>query len=193
MKIEKTSLDGVLVIEPEFSFEDHRGKTVCAFEEGDLVDALIRFWPLSDGWPTQFPKHNFSVSYKNVLRGIHVSNCYKLAYCPFGSIYLVAVDCREGSKYFGKWLAFEIDSYNYNLKMILIPPGFGLAHLVQSQVAVFFYHWSSSFDGDKQGGYRWDSFGIEWPGSSDKFNISERDKNAPLSYGRPRRIQDEPP
>ena len=76
---------------------------------------------------------------------------------------------------FGKWEAFEID--NYNLKMILIPPGFGLAHLVRSQIAVFYYHWSHEFDGDKQGSYRWDSFGIEWPISEPPI-LSERDRNA---------------
>ena len=160
MKIEKTSLDGVLVIEPEFRFKDHRGEIVCALE-----DEFGRW-----------KKHNFSVSYKNVLRGIHVSNCYKLAYCPFGSIYLVAVDCREGSKYFGKWGAFEVN--DDNRKMILIPPMFGLAHLVRSQVAVFYYHWSAEFDSDKQVSYHYKSFGVSWP--TENPILSQRDRDAPL-------------
>ena len=123
-----------------------------------------------------FPKHNFSVSYKNVLRGIHVSDCFKLAYCPFGSIYLVAVDCRGENKDFGKWEAFEVNGDN--LKMILIPPGFGLAHLVRSQVAVLYYHWSDTFDGEKQLSYHYKSFGISWPIVVPI--LSQRDKDAML-------------
>ena len=161
MKIEKTSLDGVLIIEPDFRFEDERGEIVCALE-----DEFGRW-----------KKHNFSVSSMNVLRGIHVSpNRAKLAYCPFGSIYVVAVDCRPGSANFGKWFAVNMGGIEH--RMIYVPPMFGLAHLVRSHVAVFYYHWNNAFDGDEQISFRWDSFGIEWPGSSDRFILSERDKNA---------------
>ena len=182
MKIEKTSLDGVLVLEPEFRFEDHRGEIVCALERnriklGDI--ALHQAGHIYTGIVgPEFIKHNFSVSYKNVLRGIHVSNCFKLAYCPFGSIYLVAVDCRQGSESFGQWVALEVNGNNR--KMILIPPMFGLAHLVRSQIAVFYYHWSGGCDGDEQVGYRWDSFGIEWP--TKKPILSERDRSAAFLY-----------
>ena len=164
MKIEKTSLDGVVIVEPDFRFEDRRGEVVCALE-----DEFGRW-----------KKHNFAVSYKNVLRGIHVSpSRAKLAYCPFGSVYVVAVDCRPGLASFGKWLAVNMGGTGR--KMIYVPPMFGLAHLVRSQVAVFYYHWSGAFDADEQISYRWDSFGIEWPISEPPI-LSERDEYATFLY-----------
>lgn len=174
MKIEKTSLDGVLVLEPEFRFKDIRGEIVCVFEEDDLESAQMGQMHMDIGWG--FSKHNFSVSFEDVIRGIHVSpDVAKLAYCPLGSIYLVAVDCRYGAT-FGKWEGFNIN--DDNRKMILIPPMFGLAHLILSEQAIFYYHWSGNFDGDKQISYRYDSFGIEWPIMNPI--VSERDFNAPF-------------
>ncbi len=169
MKIKKTSLDGVFVMESNFRFKDERGEIVCAFEDPYDLPGVAGIGL------TLFIKHNFSVSHQDVLRGIHVSDCWKLAYCPVGSIYLVAVDCRKGAS-FGKWQAFKIN--DDNRKMILIPPMFGLAHLVLNEQACFYYHWSSSFDGDKQISYRWDSFEIKWPCLNPI--MSERDFNAPF-------------
>jgi dTDP-4-dehydrorhamnose 3,5-epimerase len=184
MKIEKTSLDGVFVLEPEFRLTDHRGDTVCAFEEpyGKKLKWQDRqgntiWFPDNNPFPS-FLKHNFSVSRKNVLRGIHVSDCWKLCYCPFGSLRIVAVDCREKKETFGRWQGFAVN--DENRKMILVPPMFGLAHLVLSEQAVFYYHWSDSFDGEKQKSYRWNSFDITWIYESPGPILSERDANAPL-------------
>lgn|SRR3990167_1117951 len=161
MKTEKTSLDGVMIVEPDFRFEDERGETVCTLE-----DEFGRW-----------KKHNFSVSYKNVLRGIHVSpNRAKLAYCPFGSIYAVVVDCRPEAKTYGQWLAVDLD--NVNRRMIYVPPMFGLAHCIKSDIAIFQYHWTGTFDGDEQISYYYKSFGISWP--IENPILSQRDKDATL-------------
>ena len=50
-------------------------------------------------------------------------------------------------------------------EQILVPPMCGLAHLVLSKQATFFYKWSEGFDGDAQMTYRYDDprFGIKWP------------------------------
>ena len=169
MKIQKTPLDGVLLLEPEFRFKDDRGETVCVFEEAVLCAAT--------NLAIAFPKHNFSISRKNVLRGIHVSNLWKIAYCTVGFIQAVAVDCREGPT-FGRWWDCNINEINRN--MMLVPPMFGLAHLAVSDMVIFHYHWSGRFDGDEQKTYRWDDpkFGIPW--MTKNPILSERDANAKL-------------
>ena len=114
-----------------------------------------------------------SVSNQNVLRGIHVSShLWKLVTCVYGKIFLVVADCCGN---FGKWQSWTID--DANPIMVLVPPGFGLAHLVLSKQAVFYYKWSGPYDSSEQETYRYDNphFGIEWPGDLRNFILSKRD------------------
>jgi dTDP-4-dehydrorhamnose 3,5-epimerase len=177
MKIKGTSLDGVLVLEPEFRYKDHRGEIICPFE-------LDKLWPFIPGpthlRPHSFPKQNFSHSRKGVLRGIHVSpERWKLAYVPLGCVKAVAVDCRAEEPTFGQWESVTLSEFDRN--MLLVPPNFGLAHLVLSSEAVFFYHWSGDFDGDSQKTYRWDDprFAIDWSAALEMFHIK-----SPILSGR---------
>ena len=184
-----------------WKFKDHRGQIV-SLSETELV-----FGGRKIAW-----HHDMvSVSKQNVLRGIHVSlNLWKLVTCVYGRIFLVVVDCRVHlgtdpvfyipfEKYdelptpklnpgFGKWQSWTIG--DADPIMVLVPPGFGLAHLVLSKQAVFYYKWSSPYDGPEQESYRYDDprFGIKWPilhelNCTTRENIivqpilSERDKN----------------
>jgi dTDP-4-dehydrorhamnose 3,5-epimerase len=174
-----------LVADLPFTFADRRGQ-ILNLSERPWLDALrekirpafgVTYFPgLSR---LGFEKVNVSISKHNVLRGIHVSdNLFKAATCLYGQIYLVAVDCREGGRTFGEWEDFYLDAATP--KIVVVPPGFGLAHLVLTPQAVFHYAWSDSFDGDKQRSFRFDDkrFDINWPGNPSKFILSERDAGA---------------
>ena len=151
-------IEGVRIEKPKFSFSDHRGRIANLYEDG--------------GWP----KVNISMSKKNVLRGIHVSDGLdKLATCLYGEIYLVVVDCRIRSRTFCQreiWRLLDTAPL-----MVYVPRGCGLAHLVLSDEAVFFYAWSDKFDGLAQRSFRFDDpkFGIQWPGDPKNFILSKRD------------------
>mgnify|MGYP001597076950 CR=1 FL=1 len=190
MKIQETTINGVFLIEPEFRFEDHRGEIFCAYQESSWLKAWREMDPKSLVGYVRFKKDNFSMSYRNVLRGIHVSpSAWKLATCVSGRIFLVVVDCRETlnpkrvglreyvtlrNPNFGKWQAFKLN--DMEREQVLIPPMCGLAHLVLSRTAIFYYKWSDVYR-DDQMTYRYDDprFKIKWP--IDEPILSERDKN----------------
>lgn len=145
---------GIRIIQP-WTFKDCRGRMISLSEYSFIAP---------DSGEKIFWHHDMvSVSNQNVLRGIHVSpNLWKLATCIYGRIFLVVVDCWNGTN-FGKWRSWIID--DADPLMILVPPGFGLAHLILSKQAIFYYKWSGPYDGSEQKTYRYDDprFGIEWP------------------------------
>ena len=72
IKIEKTALDGVLVITPPVVYEDHRGTNTESYNEKIYKEAGIK---------TDFVLDSVSTSRKNVIRGIHGdSHTTKLVY-----------------------------------------------------------------------------------------------------------------
>ena len=106
----------------------------------------------------------------NNLRFIH------LATCVYGQIHQVVVDCREDSPTYLQYEEFVIDADNQ--KMILVPAGFGNAHYVSSQSAVYYYkcaYIGKYTDADEQFTYAWNDprIGIEWPTTNPI--LSERD------------------
>jgi len=174
MKVEKTTLNGVLVVEPEpFDkktmggeyFKDFRGKYLETYNEERYK---------KDGITVDFIQDDISISKKNVLRGIHGDSVtWKLISCLYGEFYFVAVDCNEESKDFGKWESFVLS--DENMKQVLVPPRFGNAHLVLSETSIFHYKQSTYYDPSTQFTYKWDDpkFNIDWPTKNPI--LSERD------------------
>ncbi len=154
IKVNNTELEGVLLIQLD-SFEDHRGEYVETYNEHNYRAA---------GIDVSFNQDDYSISTKNVLRGIHGdSETWKLITCPFGRLYLVVVNCIEGSRDFGKWDSFTLSDRNH--RQVLIPPNFGNGHLILSDVAIFSYKQSTYYDPGKQFSYKWNDprFNIWWP------------------------------
>jgi len=152
--VSKTTLDGVLLIELN-SFEDHRGEYV---ETYNLVEYK------SVGIAIDFVQDDFSISRKDVLRGLHGdAHTWKMVCCPYGQYYLVVVDCREESDTFGKWESFVVS--DRNKRQVLIPPRFGNGHLILSEQAIFQYKQSAYYDARGQFTYQWNEprFNIWWP------------------------------
>ncbi len=154
VEILKTNLEGVLLIKP-FVFEDHRGEYVETYNE-----QLYR----NNGINVKFVQDDISVSSKHVLRGIHGdAETYKLISCLYGKFYLVVVNCDTESKDFGKWWPFVLS--DKNRLQVLVPPSYGNAHLVLSDMTIFHYKQSTYYDREKQFTYKWDDpkLNIWWP------------------------------
>lgn len=152
--VTETTLDGVLVIQPEV-FQDWRGVNFELYNE--------RVYE-RNGVPISFVQENISVSKRYVLRGIHGdAKTYKLVSCLHGEIFFVVVNCDEQSRNFRKWESFRLS--DQNRLQVLVPPRYGNAHLVLSEKAVFHYKWSEYFTPRGQFTYRWDDprFSITWP------------------------------
>jgi dTDP-4-dehydrorhamnose 3,5-epimerase len=165
MRVDKTELDGVLVIRPEV-FEDFRGQYVETYNEAEYARA---------GITVKFVQDDISVSARDVLRGIHGdAETWKLISCHYGKFYLVVMNCDKGSKSFGKWQAFTLS--DANRMQVLVPPKHGNGHLVLSELAIFHYKQSTYYNPKGQFTYRWNDPELKlwWPVKQPK--VSRRDE-----------------
>jgi dTDP-4-dehydrorhamnose 3,5-epimerase len=168
MNIEETPLPGVLIITPRV-FSDSRG-------------AFWETWNLKSfetaGLPATWVQDNFSVSKKNVLRGIHyqiIQPQGKLVRAAFGSVLDVAVDLRRNSPHFGKHVAVELSAENG--RMLWIPEGFGHGFLVLSDEAGFAYKVTDYYNPKGERTILWNDpeLGIQWPVKPDEVIVSDKD------------------
>ncbi len=146
IKISKTKLKGVLKIQPTI-FRDHRGQFVETYNEKIYKKFGINI---------KFVEDDISLSKKNVLRGIHgyYEKNWRLVSCLYGKIYFVVVNCQEKSKDFGQWQSFNLS--DKKREQILVPPGYGMAYLVLSDLAIFHYKQSEYYNPKKQFTFKWD-------------------------------------
>lgn len=153
--VRKTTLDGVLCIKPATIFEDFRGSYVETYNEKLYYDAGIK---------VKFLQDDFSVSSQHVLRGIHGdTSTTKLISCMLGKIYVVIVNWDSNSPQHGMWEAFTLSEQNR--LQILVPPKFGVGHLVLTPQAIFAYKQSTYYDRASQFTLVWDDpkLNIWWP------------------------------
>ncbi|NLF24387.1 MAG: dTDP-4-keto-6-deoxy-D-glucose epimerase [Deltaproteobacteria bacterium] len=155
LEVQKTVLEGVLLIKPTTNFEDFRGSYVETYNEKLYQEA---------GITTRFVQDNASTSTKHVLRGIHGDKVTtKLISCLLGKFYMVVVNWNKDSPQFGQWEAFTLSEANR--LQVLVPPQFGLAHLVLSDRAIFAYKQSTYYDRASQFTLVWNDprLNIWWP------------------------------
>ncbi|MDY0278270.1 MAG: dTDP-4-dehydrorhamnose 3,5-epimerase family protein [Acholeplasma sp.] len=165
MIIEKTKLDGVLLIKPDV-FEDYRGNYTEVYNEKMYFASGIKH---------KFIQDDLSTTYKGVLRGMHGdSKTTKLVQCAYGRIYQVVCNCNPDSPQYGSWEAFILTSENRN--QLLVPPMFGNGFYVLSDVAVYSYKQTTNYGDVKQFTVKWNDpfYNIVWP--DDKPILSIRDK-----------------
>ena len=174
MKISKTAIDGVLIIEPQV-FEDERGYFFESYSQAKMEEAGLHY---------NFIQDNQSKSCYGVVRGIHFQKGEyaqaKLVRVLEGTVLDVAVDLRQNSPTFGKYVAVELSAENK--KQVMIPRGFGHGFAVLSQTAVFAYKCDNVYNKASEGGIRFDDpdIGVDWKINPKDAILSEKDKNAPL-------------
>lgn len=174
MKVIKTDIEGVLIIEPVV-FEDERGYFFESYNKEDLKKQGVDY---------DFIQDNQSKSCYGTIRGIHFQKDEyaqaKLVRVLEGKVLDVAVDLRKNSKTFGKYVSVELSAENR--RQLMIPRGFGHGFSVLSETAVFAYKCDNVYNKASEGGLRFDdpSLGIDWKIDLNKAVLSEKDKNNPL-------------
>lgn len=163
--IRPTKLDGVLLLDPPFAFEDYRGANIETFHQRELNNA---------GVDVQFIRDSLSISRKSVLRGLHGDTMtWKLISCLAGELFLVVVNMDLHSPQYLRWEGFTLSQANR--LQVLVPPNFANGHLILSESAHFFYKMSHDHNRANQFTVAWNdpSLGISWP-VSDPI-VSDRD------------------
>jgi dTDP-4-dehydrorhamnose 3,5-epimerase len=169
IQIESEHLNGVAVLAPEV-YEDERGFFMEVFRAD-------QFKPL--GLPDRFVQDNHSRSKKGVLRGLHFQwepPMGKLMRVTSGEAFLVAVDIRKGSPYFGKWFGNVVSAKNK--KQVWAPAGFARGFCVLSDYAEIQYKCTGVYNKSGESGILWNdpAIGIKWP--IDNPILSEKDIHA---------------
>ena len=165
-------ISGLIVIEPKI-FPDKRGFFMESYKESEFI---------KNGIEKKFIQDNLSKSSKGILRGLHFQNNPKaqgkLIQVVLGRVWDVAVDLREESSTYLKWIGIELN--DTEKKMFYIPPGFAHGFVALSDEVLFQYKCTNEYDMISERGIRWDDpdIGITWP-VKDPL-VSDRDKELPL-------------
>lgn len=168
MKIAETSLPGVLLITPTI-YRDSRGAFQETWNQRAMAEA---------GLPENWVQDNFSVSKKNVLRGIHyqvIQPQGKLVRVAYGAALDVAVDLRRSSPHFGRHIAVELTSENG--EMLWIPKGFGHAFLTLTETVGFAYKVTDYYSAAGERTVLWNDndLAISWPVNTANVIVSDKD------------------
>lgn len=174
MKIEPTSLGGVLILEPR-RLGDARGWFTETWNAATLAAVGLDLAFVQDNQSFSAPRHT--------LRGLHFQRPPraqdKLVRCTRGAIRDVAVDIRRGSPTFGAWVAVELSAENG--RQLLVPRGFLHGFLTLTPDAEVQYKCTDFYAPDCEGAVVWDDpdLGIDW-GLGDAVPVlSARDAAAP--------------
>lgn len=170
MKVEKTELPGLLIIEP----------VVHGDARGFFMEAYARDRYEAAGTPRDFVQDNLSFSARGVLRGLHLQHPHgqgKLCMVLQGEVFDVAVDLRVGSPTFGQWKATTLSSDNK--RQFYIPPGFAHGFCVVSETALFSYKCTERYAPESEVGIAWNDpdIGVAWP--IEQPTLSGKDQQAP--------------
>ena len=155
MKINKTFIEDLLIIEPQL-FKDERGFFYESYNKNNL-DKVINI---------VFVQDNESKSYKGVIRGLHFQTPpfeqTKLVRCVSGNILDVAVDLRTNSKTYGKSFSIELSSENN--RQLFVPKGFAHGFQVLSEIAIVSYKVDNYYNPDSDSGLIWNDkdLSIDW-------------------------------
>lgn len=169
-----TIIPGVAILTPD-RFGDARG----FFEETYNARTLAGL-----GIDTNFVQDNHSLSERTgTLRGLHFQAPphaqAKLVRCGRGRFLDVAVDIRQGSPAFGKWVAVELSFENG--KMLYMPEGIAHGLVTRAPATEVVYKCSDFYAPETEGAVIWNDpdIGIDWRLDGDPV-LSGKDASAPL-------------
>lgn len=166
MNLQPLAIEGAFLLE-NFKAEDERGFFVKTFHE-EMFKAK--------GLQTHFKESYYSVSVKNVIRGMHFQipphDHEKLVYVTDGEIMDVILDIRKESSTYGRFITVTLTEKSDS---IYIPKGCAHGFLTISERATVVYNVATIYQPSADAGIRWDSFGFEWEGVTGPI-ISPRDR-----------------
>jgi dTDP-4-dehydrorhamnose 3,5-epimerase/CDP-3, 6-dideoxy-D-glycero-D-glycero-4-hexulose-5-epimerase len=155
MIITETLFNNLYLIDYK-SFKDDRGEFVKTIHKETFQENNLEW---------NFTESFFSISAKNVIRGMHFqyppADHTKLVHVICGSILDVVLDLRSNSETYGKHYCVELSEQNR--KGVYIGNGFAHGFLALESNSIVEYHTSTSQDKQSEGGIKWDTFGFRWP------------------------------
>lgn len=182
MKIETTSINGLIIIEPRV-FKDERGYFFESFNE--------RAWEEA-GVCERWVQDNQSCSQKGVVRGLHFQKPpfaqAKLVRILRGAAIDFAVDIRKGSPTYGQYHSVLLTADNF--RQFYIPAGFAHGFSALEDDTLFAYKCSNFYNKESEGSIRFDDpdLNINWqvenPLTSEKDLMGSflKDFDSPFDY-----------
>jgi dTDP-4-dehydrorhamnose 3,5-epimerase/CDP-3, 6-dideoxy-D-glycero-D-glycero-4-hexulose-5-epimerase len=165
MELIKTNFEGLFIIKHKV-FTDARGLFVKTYNQL-IFDKL--------GIDVEIKERYYSVSHKNVIRGMHFQtppeDHIKLVTVISGKILDVVLDIRKSSPTYGKYFSIELESSVG--KTIYIPKGFAHGFAALEDNTIVEYNQTTGYAPNNDAGIKYDSFGFDWGIASPI--ISERD------------------
>lgn len=174
MRVIKTKLEGVVIIEPQVFFDD-RGYFFESFSQQRFNEQVA---------PITFVQDNESKSSYGVLRGLHFQKPpfaqSKLVRVVKGKVLDVAVDLRKDSPTFGQYESVVLSEENK--RQFFIPQGFAHGFAVLSEEAIFQYKCDNYYAPQSEGSVRWNdpTIAIDWQLPEKDIILSAKDEKAPL-------------
>lgn len=172
MKIEDTSLPGVMILTPA-RHGDARGFFSESWNRKTLSDHGLDL--------PEFVQDNHSLSATpGTLRGLHFQAPPdaqgKLVRCGQGALFDVVVDIRTGAPTYGQWIGVDLSFENG--RQLWVPAGFAHGFVTLQPDTEICYKCTDYYAPQSDGAVRWDSCGINWPLQGDPV-LSPKDAAAP--------------
>jgi dTDP-4-dehydrorhamnose 3,5-epimerase len=169
LNVIETSLPGVLVLEPR-CFQDERGFFFESFNLAQMVEL---------GLPGEWKQDNFSLSKRNVIRGIHYQIGQaqgKLVRVVTGAALDVIVDLRRSSPTFGQHTTVDLNGDGS--RMVWIPEGFGHGFAALTETVGLSYKVTDYYSPKAERTVLWNDaeLGIDWKVSADEAIVSAKDR-----------------
>jgi dTDP-4-dehydrorhamnose 3,5-epimerase len=158
MKAIPLAIPDVILLEPQV-FGDERGFFYESYKRQTFRELT--------GLDVDFVQDNHSRSARNVLRGLHYQlppkAQGKLVRAVAGEVFDVAVDIRQQSPTFGRWVGVILSADNK--RQLWIPPGLAHGFLVLSEYAELVYKATEYYAPTLERGILWNDpdLAIDWP------------------------------
>jgi dTDP-4-dehydrorhamnose 3,5-epimerase len=174
MEFRSFELEGPFEITPRM-IDDERGY----FSE---IFRLDRFAEHAPG--VEFVQDNQSLSVRTgTIRGLHFQTHPvaqgKLVRCLAGKLLDVAVDLRQGSPTFGRWISVVLSAEQNN--QLWVPVGFAHGFCTLEPETVISYRVTNYYSAENDKGVAWDDpdIAVEWPEVADPDTLSAKDRRQP--------------
>jgi dTDP-4-dehydrorhamnose 3,5-epimerase len=172
MRFSTTNLTETVIVDVD-PHRDARGLFARTFCEEEFAAA---------GLPIRFVQSSLSFNtHRGTLRGMHFQVAPKtegkLIRCTLGAIHDVAIDLRQDSPTFRRYVAVELSAENR--RALYVPPGCAHGFQTLADYSEVLYLMTEFYAPEAARGVRWNdpAFGIEWPIGNP--TMSERDATYP--------------
>ena len=174
MEFRAFDLEGPFEIRPR-KIEDERGYFSEIFRVSSFAERAGRI---------EFVQDNQSLSVRaGTVRGLHFQTPPaaqgKLVRCLAGRLIDVAVDVRQDSPTFGRWISVILSPEECN--QLWVPFGFAHGFCTLEPNTVISYRVTDYYSPENDKGVAWDDpdIGIDWPDIADPETLSAKDRQQP--------------